>query len=143
MYLVFVILVILDQATKAIFADRGFSFLDYDFHPTNNHALPFGLNFGGLWNFIILAFITVAVSWFISRLPESGKWNYFGKSVFFAGVASNLVDRIMFGYVRDFIDLSLGFIFNLADVFIVLGLIIILFTTSSPKTKSDTTPTTV
>ncbi|MDP4001391.1 MAG: signal peptidase II [bacterium] len=44
----------------------------------------------------------------------------------FAGAVSNLGDRLVLGYVRDFVDLGLGFTFNLADIFIVIGLILIL-----------------
>ncbi len=40
-----------------------------------------------------------------------------------AGAVSNLLDRLTLGYVRDFIDLNLGFTFNVADIFIVLGLL--------------------
>jgi len=48
-------------------------------------------------------------------------------ALFLAGALGNLVDRIFLGYVRDFIRLDfLNFpIFNLADVFINVGVILL------------------
>ena len=46
-----------------------------------------------------------------------------------AGAVGNLLDRLILGYVRDFIDLSkVGFgIANLADFYIVLGAVVLVF----------------
>ncbi len=40
-----------------------------------------------------------------------------------AGAAGNLVDRLVLGHVTDFIDILPWFIFNVADVSILLGLV--------------------
>ena len=40
-----------------------------------------------------------------------------------AGAAGNFVDRLVLGYVTDFIDIVPWFIFNVADVSILLGLV--------------------
>jgi signal peptidase II len=42
------------------------------------------------------------------------------------GSASNLIDRVRLGHVTDFIDLSFWPSFNLADAFIVSGVVILL-----------------
>lgn len=39
------------------------------------------------------------------------------------GAVSNLIDRIMYGGVIDFVSLSIGNVFNIADVYIVAGII--------------------
>jgi signal peptidase II len=51
---------------------------------------------------------------------------------------SNIFDRVYLGYVRDFWDLRLGFTFNLADAFIILGLIFLLFASNSREDSGIT-----
>lgn len=45
----------------------------------------------------------------------------------FAGGVSNLIDRLRFGYVVDFINLTFLPTFNLADVFITIGVLGIIY----------------
>ncbi len=40
-----------------------------------------------------------------------------------AGATGNLIDRVVFGHVTDFIDIVPWFIFNVADISILIGLI--------------------
>ena len=51
-------------------------------------------------------------------------------SIMLAGIAGNLVDRVCLGYVRDFLDFNIfGYsypVFNLADTFIVIGVILLI-----------------
>ena len=42
------------------------------------------------------------------------------------GILGNLVDRFAFGYVRDFIDIHIWPVFNIADMFIVGGVFLII-----------------
>jgi len=50
------------------------------------------------------------------------------------GAVSNLIDRIAYGYVVDYFDFVTGII-NIADVMIVVGLGIYLFTSLKPKVQ--------
>jgi signal peptidase II len=129
MKLVFFILLLVDQITKAIFATRDFLF--------KNYGLPFGLDFGSGWNNAILLLAYLIGGALIYNLRLQGKFSYLGKPLFFAGAASNLADSLIFGYVRDFIDLDLGFVFNLADVFIVVGLVIIVLSIAKNEGKVE------
>lgn len=43
-----------------------------------------------------------------------------------AGSFSNIIDRLRLGCVTDFIDLKFWPVFNLADIFIVLGTVFLL-----------------
>jgi signal peptidase II len=137
MHLLFIIFILIDQVTKTVFAGRDFFLLGLHLHPIRNYGLPFGFNFGGGMNFMVLILVYAVVGWLILRMPTSGKWQAAGKSMFLAGAASNLADRIIYGYVRDFIDISLGFVFNVADIFIVLGLLILLFTRSKSNSVDN------
>ena len=57
------------------------------------------------------------------------------------GALGNLIDRICYGYVIDFLDFNLfGYnypIFNLADCFIVIGFILLIIDTFLKKEKND------
>lgn len=132
------ILIILDQITKLIFWPRDFYFSPLHIHPVRNFGLIFSLNFGLLTNlFIIIA----ALAFFIYYYYRHASALTWLSKLFFvlilAGALSNLVDRLYLGYARDFLDLGLGFTFNLADAMIVIGLagIFIHQTKPSPMDK--------
>ena len=73
-------------------------------------------------------------------IRENGVQRYFFLIVF-GGALGNLYDRIFFKAVPDFLDLHVGnfhwFIFNVADIFITLGVIfmIIIEITGNNKNK--------
>lgn len=54
-----------------------------------------------------------------------------------AGALGNLVDRVMFGHVRDFIDWP---VFNVADIFICLGVAVSLYEGLRPKLADPSAP---
>lgn len=51
-----------------------------------------------------------------------------------SGGASNLIDRLLYGYVQDIIAIS-STRFNLADIYILAGVILILFGAYKNKSK--------
>jgi signal peptidase II len=127
-------LIVLDQITKLTFSSRDFFVGFLHVHPVKNYGLGFSLDFGLLANLIL---ITAALAFFLyyyfSHHMGLSRW---GKIVFIlilSGAISNFIDRLYLGYVRDFLDVGLGFTFNLADAMVVLGLAIILFTQPKPK----------
>lgn len=121
-------LILLDQITKLIFSPRDFFFGSMHVHLVKNFGLGFSLNFGLLPNLII---ITVALLFFVYYyFTHRQGLSWAGQSAFvlvLAGAVSNIADRLYLGYVRDFLDIGLGFTFNLADAMIILGLIMIFF----------------
>ncbi len=112
------ILIVLDQVAKIIFRSNE----------VKNFGLSFAINLSPILNLVL---VILGLSFFIVYYWRRRKmFTYAGELIFvlfFAGAISNIIDRIYFGYVRDFIDLGLGFTFNLADTFIVVGLIMFLF----------------
>lgn len=51
-------------------------------------------------------------------------WYILGLGFIVGGAIGNMVDRIFLGYVRDFLNIHLfSFVFNLADLFITIGVI--------------------
>lgn len=69
-------------------------------------------------------------------------WNVLAFGMFIGGLLGNLMDRIFRGYVIDFLDFTIfkyDFpIFNLADTFIVLGVIMIMISVLKGDGENET-----
>src|SRR3989344_3353328 len=117
-------LILIDQVTKLVFGSRDFFLGPVHFHPVKNFALAFSVNFGQLANLILIAAaLAFLLYYYFSFRTQLGFVTKIFFILIFAGAISNLVDRLYLGYVRDFLDLGLGFTFNLADVFLAAGLL--------------------
>ena len=55
------------------------------------------------------------------RIPQKSKMLRLGVGMLFGGAVGNLIDRIRTGLVVDFFDFKIWPIFNIADIFIVVG----------------------
>jgi len=79
--------------------------------------------------FIIVA---VAAIGFVLYLLMKRTYNTFGLSLILGGAVGNLIDRILYGQVVDFVDFSIGSYhwpaFNVADSALTVGIILILLT---------------
>jgi len=77
--------------------------------------------------FIIVSIVAIG---FVIFLLIKGKENYLGLSLILGGAIGNLIDRILYERVVDFIDLSIGKYhwpaFNVADSSLTVGVTIIL-----------------
>ena len=99
-----------------------------------NEGIAFGLfSFGedNLYNFLTFVIILIISIIFLMTIRSSGI-KKFALMMILGGAIGNVFDRIFYKAVPDFIDFHLEnfhwFIFNIADVFISLGvLILILF----------------
>lgn len=84
------------------------------------------------WFFIILAMVVaVLVSFWLKKLPARGKnWLAFSLALIVGGAVGNVIDRIVHGYVVDFISVHYkGWFypaFNVADSAITVGAIILI-----------------
>ena len=95
-----------------------------------NEGIAFGLlNFGNQLFYDLISSLIAIISLVILFLAFKNK-NFSGYffAMVFGGSIGNLYDRIIFSAVPDFIDLHYNnfhwFIFNIADIFITLGIII-------------------
>lgn len=79
--------------------------------------------------FSLLMSVTLVV--WMTRLSWKAKWQLFGLSLIVSGALGNMIDRLRFGYVIDFIDFYVytyhWFIFNIADSAICVGAVILFF----------------
>jgi signal peptidase II len=96
-------------------------------HHVQNSGIAFGL-FASATP-IVTALTAVAVGWMLFFFARSGSRHPIlpiALGLLIGGSASNLIDRIRLGHVTDFIDLRFWPAFNLADSFIVLGVLVLL-----------------
>lgn len=92
-----------------------------------NSGITFGLDMN-YYLIILFYLIIIPVLIFILFLEYKQKnyFNIWGLTFIIFGALSNLVDRLFYGAVIDYIDLKYYSVFNLADVMIFLGVIVIL-----------------
>jgi len=114
---------------------------------TRNRGIAFGWFYGAGIVLIIISSLLIigAAIWY--AFVKLGKMKGFddsrlldvGMAFFFSGAIGNLVDRIFFGYVRDFISLDfINFpIFNFADIFINIAMILIVIYLFKSINNSD------
>lgn len=102
----------------------------YIVHITNEGA-AWGILSGQTYLLTSIALLALAALWiFRSQLGFDSKCGQFALGIFAGGVAGNLVDRICYGHVIDFIDVNLPYInyrwpaFNIADCGITIGVAI-------------------
>lgn len=93
----------------------------------------------GMWFFITITLIEIGVMIYYFFRSDNSKID-FALALLMSGAIGNLIDRIHFGYVRDFflfyIFGSPFAIFNVADVCITLGFIILMFALLFPGKKN-------
>lgn len=73
---------------------------------------------------ILLTFVILALgAWYFVKKKPSHPLVLTASSLILAGAVGNLIDRVIYGYVRDFIDLQFMkfYVFNVADCAICIG----------------------
>ena len=134
---ILILLVSFDLLTKNLV----FNYIDlYDFIPILfflelTHIHNFGVSFGFLSGIVspwTLIFIGLLVVGFITYLMFNSKdllekWGLF---IIISGAISNIIDRIINGYVIDFIYLHISNFywpaFNFADIYISIGILMVI-----------------
>jgi signal peptidase II len=149
--LVAILGIIFDQLTKYIvvqnFADVGTTWPVWQnvFHFTYviNTGAAFSFFPGQVdilrWISLVVSFILVVFVWYS---PKMTLLEQLGYGFILSGAVGNGIDRFLFGYVVDFFDFRLiNFpVFNVADVAINIGVLILLicsFTTSSKLERKN------
>ncbi len=97
----------------------------------HNQGAAFSMFMGARWFFIIIAIIALNIIYIFFIRDKKLKNNEIViYSLLISGIMGNLIDRILYGYVIDFLDFTIfGYnfaIFNFADSFIVVAIIILL-----------------
>ena len=148
-----IVTIVIDQITKWI-ASSNLEMHDpvavmpsFNFTLMHNYGAAFSFlsNAGGWqrWFFtIVAAVISVVLVVWITRLKSNEKWLGIGLSLVLGGAIGNLIDRVSYGYVVDFIqwyyDRFYWPAFNIADSAIFVGTAILLLSTFFTKDEQET-----
>lgn len=135
-YILTLVIFIIDQISKSIISTyltlnksieviNNFFYLRY----INNTGASWGILSNSKILLIILSLLAIIILIRYMYSFKKTKLNLIGFGFLLGGILGNLSDRILYGYVRDFLDFIIfkyDFpVFNIADIFIVLGVIIL------------------
>lgn len=138
-----IIALVIDQITKSLM-----QIYDVHFNIINEFLrLNYIQNTGAAWSILegkqyLLIGITILMLILVYNMSfsyDNNKLNNFTFGILFGGIIGNLFDRVLYGMVRDFIDINVfGYnfpVFNIADMLIVLGVVILLISTFKGELK--------
>ncbi len=146
-FLIVISVLILDQVSKSIISSiltnhesiiviKDFFSLTY----LQNYGVAFGILEN---NYIIIYIATFACAIALYKFMYSFKENKrniiaFGLTI--GGLIGNLIDRIFFGYVKDFLAFEIGNyhfpIFNISDIGVVVGVLLLMYAVIKGEDKN-------
>ncbi|OYX90104.1 MAG: signal peptidase II [Novosphingobium sp. 16-62-11] len=143
----------LDRVVKAVMVgplalrERGLIELlpFFDLRYAENYGVSFGMFTADTvemrWGLIGMTAL-IATGVLVWMLRETVRGDILGLGLVLGGAVGNIYDRLTFGYVIDYADLNIGEwrpfqIFNLADVAITFGVLILLARSFKSREKPD------
>lgn len=133
------LLVFVDQLIKLIIINNMYLYESISVIPkllnftfVQNDGGAFSILSGGRWFFIIAGIIgLIAITKFVLLDRSVSKFDMTCYVLVISGIIGNLIDRIFYGSVIDYIDFRIfGYdapIFNFADICIVIGALMLIF----------------
>ena len=132
------IMLLIDQLSKIILdkvlmLGKSIKIFDKFLYITKvyNDGISFSMLTGKRYLIIIISIIILVFLYFYLKKFKENKKNIIAFSLLIGGLLGNLIDRIIHGYVIDFIDFYIFNynypIFNIADVCICIGVFILLY----------------
>lgn len=136
--LVALVIIVLDQVTKlwivsSIPVNRAVEVIPgfFDLVHARNPGAAFGIfsrsaaGYRSAFFIAISAVALVVILWLLITTREPDVYLLAGYTLFFGGAAGNLIDRVLYGEVIDFLDFYVGAVhwpaFNVADSALCLG----------------------
>ena len=146
---IIIFIFLIDRVSKLLIISSPETYEQYGISVTSflnfnliwNEGIAFGLfSFDEklYYNFltIFICLITVIITWLMFRSSGFEKLSYM---MIIGGSLGNIFDRIFYSAVPDFIDIHINnfhwFIFNVADIFISSGVILLIYTEIFLKNK--------
>ncbi|MDO4378564.1 MAG: signal peptidase II [Erysipelotrichia bacterium] len=133
-----ILFVLLDQTSKIFLTKiNEVGRVDYTVIPnffhityTKNYGAAFSILQGKRYWFIVITLIVLIllIGYLCKEKPQ--KWEKMAIILIISGACGNLIDRIINGYVIDFLDFNLfGYafpVFNIADCYITIGALMLI-----------------
>ena len=150
-FLIILVCFLFDRLTKIYVIDFFLNYKtdSYYYNPFLNFVLlwntgiAFGLMESESYTYHIISFLIICVVIFLFYwfFTSSSKLEKFPISLVIGGAFGNLYDRIAYNAVPDFIDLHYKdfhwFVFNVSDIIITLGIILLLLNDLFPKKNAQ------
>ncbi|WP_299664503.1 signal peptidase II [uncultured Psychromonas sp.] len=131
-----VVVLIIDQVTKYLTIQmldlyesyEVLSFFNFTYARNYGAAFSFLGDAGGWQKYLFTAIAFVVSAYLLYSMKTTSathRWINSAYALILSGAIGNVMDRLMFGYVVDFLDFDLGFYrwptFNVADIAIFIG----------------------
>lgn len=143
-YLISIVVVVLDQITKVI-ADNSMQLyqqievlpvFNLTLHYNRGAAFSFLSDAGGWQRYFftaVSAIVSIVLVIWLARLARAERVMQWALALVLGGAVGNLIDRVIYGHVVDFIQVHWGEsyfpAFNIADSAITVGAILLLWAT--------------
>ena len=128
------IVVLMDQLTKLLIKqnlklNQSIPIIKNTLHLTytTNTGSAFGLFKGVNFIFILISItVIILIFYFIKYIKENEKMLQFSVSLLLAGTIGNLIDRLVYSSVIDFIDFRIWPVFNIADSAVTISVLLLI-----------------
>ena len=144
---IFIVMLFLDMLTKYIFDNKNIILIKNVLNFSSSHNTGAGFSILSdktlLLTILSIVFLVIFTVFNLTNKNTKSYIYYVSLSLIYAGAIGNLIDRLIFKYVRDFIYFELiNFpIFNVADICLTVGVILLaiyfLFFNKPKKEKVD------
>jgi signal peptidase II len=128
-------------ATRYISPQQSLAIVKDVFHLTLvfNRGAAFGILRNQVPFFILTSLLAIVLICFNLKDARYGRLYRISLALILAGAAGNLIDRIIFGHVIDFLDFRIWPVFNIADSAISIGTVMLAWCILRPAKKNNRT----
>ena len=110
--------------------------------PTKNYGAAFSIFENANMFLIVVSTLILMYLFILIKKQSLNKLSIFSYGLLIGGLIGNLYDRIIYSYVRDFFSFTIFgkdfAIFNVADIAIVIGAILLMFNIFKEGSKNET-----
>jgi len=144
------VIIVLDQISKVLVKSRFNLHETYDalgsilrFVYVQNPGIAFGFHFSHAWFYATFAAIaSLALLVYLYRMRQARFAFRLALALILGGAIGNLIDRLAYGKVVDFIEIGFAewrwpYIFNIADIGVTGGMIILIALTLFEKDEKE------